>query len=671
MKKIKSSKLNRLINSPIPTSRNHQYSNVTLFNRREQEKESISNLKFQKTTSNFFNYKTLLPFVTSNNNKNKTKMNKTTYSKTTNNKTNSDLSNVPNTFYLTQNQNFFSDNNINIDFSNFSNGNLSDYGTKKNPIIGNVKLLSQFEEKTKSLSNTKKIKKKIDKKINQLTLEQHSLHKSIKQTRDALLMKYTINIKKERAIRLNENYENEIKTLERINKSLKKTEILFNEEFYTKFGEYIKQISLQRENEKEINSTLVERVMKLKGEISQIQTKIQKIDIDKNNIIRWIYFQILVKEKILSIPLHYKVILEDNEESYKSLLDNIQRRESTKINFDDKLHINFYRKNSMRRQSDKKIINQRRYTRYQMQIINNPNLFNHISQREIDRIKLYKYKPPFNSPIDFMDMIKKYEMENNKFLNIYNDLRLELRYLNKEKEQLKKEKQNELDLGNEIILSKKDELNNIKERYKVLVKEKINLKSYLKNNLKKLNSEKKKRRKTIYDFDNNKIYNYKSNLEDKIKYVYLTCQEVDINKIISSELIPNRKNTTKEEELIDFLSKIELVLSYLIGKLQIYRKNHIYYDEFKKIQSEIEKEHKIEKNKKQREQEMIKLKRLKDQIEERNEKIYFIPKRNCNDYYEYVKKKDDKKNKNKKKLKEPVFEDYMYDIEKYPRSFSQ
>ena len=149
MKKIKSSKLNRLINSPIPTSRNHQYSNVTLFNRREQEKESISNLKFQKTTSNFFNYKTLLPFVTSNNNKNKTKINKTTYSKTTNNKTNSDLSNVPNTFYLTQNQNFFSDNNINIDFSNFSNGNLSDYGTKKNPIIGNVKLLSQFEEKIK------------------------------------------------------------------------------------------------------------------------------------------------------------------------------------------------------------------------------------------------------------------------------------------------------------------------------------------------------------------------------------------------------------------------------------------------------------------------------------------------------------------------------------------
>ena len=670
MKKIKSSKFNRLINSPIPTSRNNQYSNVTLFNRREEERESITNLKFQKTTSNFYNYKNSLPFVTQTT-LNKKKMNKTSYSKNKHIKTNSDFSNYPKTFYLTQNQNFFSENNLNVDFSNCSNDNLSDYGTKKNPIKGNVILLSQFEEKAKSLNNTKRIKKRIDKKINQLSLEQHGVHESIKQTRDVLLKKYTINIKKERAIRLNENYENELKTLERIIKSLNKTQILFNEEFYTKFGDYIKQISLQRENEKEINSTLIEKVIKLKGEISQIQTKLQKIDIDKNNIIRWIYFQILVKEKILSIPLHYKVILEDNDESYKSVLDNIQRRESTKINFDDKLHMNFYRKNSVKRLSDKKIFYQRRYTRYQMQVVNNPNLFCHISQGEIDRIKLYKFKPAFNSPDDFMDMIKKYEMENNQNLNVYNDLRLELRYLNKEKEQLEKEKKNELDLGNEIILSKKDELKIIKERFKFLVKEKINLKSYLKNNLKKLHNEKKKRRKTIYDFDNNKLYNYKANLEDKIKSVYLTCQEVNLDKIISIELIPIRKNTTKEEELIDLLSKIELVLSYLIGKLQMYRKNNIYYDELKKIQSEIEKEHKIEKNRKQREQEMIKLKRLKEQIEERNEKIYFIPKRNCNDYYEYVKKKDDKKNKNKKKLKEPVFEDYMYDIEKYPRSFSQ
>ena len=32
-----------------------------------------------------------------------------------------------------------------------------------------------------------------------------------------------------------------------------------------------------------------------------------------------------------------------------------------------------------------------------------------------------------------MEVIKKYEMENNNNLNLYNDLRLELRYLNNEK----------------------------------------------------------------------------------------------------------------------------------------------------------------------------------------------------------------------------------------------
>ena len=83
-------------------------------------------------------------------------MNKTTYSKNKHIKKNSDFSNYPNTFYLTQNQNFFSENNLNIEFSNCSNDNLSDYGTKKNPIKGNVKLLTQFEEKAKSLNNTKR-----------------------------------------------------------------------------------------------------------------------------------------------------------------------------------------------------------------------------------------------------------------------------------------------------------------------------------------------------------------------------------------------------------------------------------------------------------------------------------------------------------------------------------
>ena len=78
MKKGKSSKSNRRMNSSLPSSRNQKYSNITLFNRKEKEKETILNLKCQNTTSNFFNYKNSLPFVSKNKNK---KMNNTSYSK--------------------------------------------------------------------------------------------------------------------------------------------------------------------------------------------------------------------------------------------------------------------------------------------------------------------------------------------------------------------------------------------------------------------------------------------------------------------------------------------------------------------------------------------------------------------------------------------------------------
>ena len=659
---MKKTKAIRLINSANPTSRNQKYSNKTLFNRREKERELISNLKDQKTTtSNFYNYKKSLPEVI--NNVNKLKQNNSIYSKTTK-ITNSDFSFIPNTFYLTQNQNF-SDLiiNNNNDFSSF---NLSEYGTKKKPFIGNIKLLNHFEEKTKSLEQVKKNKRKIDKKINKLNIRKSGLNDYIKKTKEVLLMNYTYNIKKERFIRLNENYENQKKTLDEIIKSLNISQKLFHEQFYNKFGDYIKQLSIKRENEKLINSNLLEKELKLKGEISQINSKIQKMTIDKNNIIRWIYFQISVKEKILNIPIHYQYIIEDQDDSFKLTDKNYKRGETIKNNVEDKFH-HVYRKNSVKRQSNKNLA-ARRFTKFLQKIENNNHSFINISNNEIERIKLYKDKPPFSSPNEFMDVIKKYEMENNNNLNLYNDLRLELRYLKKEKKELEKEKNNEINQVNEVISKKINELNNIKDRFEILIKEKNNLIKFMNENKNKFNKEKK--RKTIFDFENNKIYHYKPNLEERIKTVFKTCQEINLDKIISPDIFNKRKNNTKEEELIEFLSKIELVLSFLIGKLSVYRKNNIYFDELKKIQNEIEKENKIIKNKKQREQEILKIKKLKELIEERNQKNYFIPKKKVNNYFEFVKKKTKKISFQNNYFKEPNFEDFMYDIEK-KRSVSQ
>ena len=59
---------------------------------------------------------------------------------------------------------------------------------------------------------------------------------------------------------------------------------------------------------------------------------------------------------------------------------------------------------------------------------------------------------------------------------------------------------------------------------------------------------------------------------------------------------------------------------------------------------------------------MMKLKNLKEQVEERNNKIYFKPRKKVDTYYQYVIKKEKKNNNDDDQFKEPLFTDFMYDI---------
>ena len=59
----------------------------------------------------------------------------------------------------------------------------------------------------------------------------------------------------------------------------------------------IKELEIQKEIEKTLNTNLEEEILKVKNEISIIETKILKVEHEKNMIIRWIFFQISLKEK--------------------------------------------------------------------------------------------------------------------------------------------------------------------------------------------------------------------------------------------------------------------------------------------------------------------------------------------------------------------------------------
>ena len=82
----------------------------------------------------------------------------------------------------------------------------------------------------------------------------------------------------------------------------------------------IKELEIQKEIEKTLNINLEEEILKLKTEISIIETKILKVEHEKNMIIRWIFFQISLKEKKLILPIYYKYIIEEKEENIKKYL---------------------------------------------------------------------------------------------------------------------------------------------------------------------------------------------------------------------------------------------------------------------------------------------------------------------------------------------------------------
>ena len=156
----------------------------------------------------------------------------------------------------------------------------------------------------------------------------------------------------------------------------------------------------------------------------------------------------------------------------------------------------------------------------------------------------------------------------------------------------------------------------------------------------------------------------KPRLKEHVQQLYSTCQLMDFDKIISPELFVIKKIKTKEEEILDMLTRIEIVIVYIKNQFSLYNNiNGIYYDTYKKVMSVIDKDHKIAKAKRQREKEMIKLKKKMEQIEEKSKKLYFLPYRKTNDYLKYENNNENKKYYDDDNIyREPVLEDFLYDI---------
>ena len=641
-----------------------KYSNVDLFEKRMKEKEKLNTTLFSKHLKSFsLSNKSKSPFDLTYSTLPSSK--RTIFSPGRNKK----KINPFNITQITFSKKDYPNNNIHLFLTDtpliekrslsksnkrifFSNPNDSFYSSKNKNKNTNNSLLYLFERKF-DLSEKKK-KTKLQLKMNQMNRTNQKVRDYINKTRDIQLIKYTTIIQKERKIRLKETYDNKIQKVDDAISTINETNKLFCDEFLNKYNEFVKHSITQRETERTRNIQFMEQIIQLKNEISFIESKIRKVELDKKNILKWIYFQICVNEKKLKVPNHYKVIIQDSEENFKNNL-YIEKKEK---NIDISLNNNSlsptlsreFHKNSIKRNTI--FLNKKKYERNDTKInnrkesidksktISNTSTYKNYSKEEVERIRKYSYTITFSTIEDFIYQFKQFENMNINYIHAYNDLSESLIQLKKEKNLMILEWKKEMDYTIKLIEIKENELKEIKNKNQMLLNEINHLKGDYKNNYNdnfNYNSNKPE----------NKIYLAIISLYKKYSQINFYFDEIKIKRIL-----------TKEDEMLSILKLLEFYIDKLKNKLDIYKRQN--QEEVKNLQNNIEKLHKVEKSKRQREEHLIKIEKLKEKIEKRNNKIYLLPKKKYETYFfDFDSYKNKKKDIDEKNIIESNIEDYI------------
>ena len=520
----------------------------------------------------------------------------------------------------------------------FDNNNTynNNYHTHKNS--DNLETLKNFEKQINSIkcySDRNYYNIQLDIKTKKLNSTKKNKNEILDKTRLSKLFKYTLDIKKERVVRLKEQYENKLENVNDSINTMTMAKELFLQKFLIKFNDYVKYLTQQREIEKLKNSQLLNVILNHKKEISNIEAKIRKISQEKNFLLRWIFLLIQIKEKKKELPEHYKTIFENsnsnqNEINKSTSPKKIARRDSVKK----------YGRKMTRVIHDVVAINKvlnRRMTRKSS---------TRIMEEDYARLQKYKTNLIFEDYNDFIYNFQQFENETILKINEYNDIRYAIEELKNEKNFVElQENENNIKIE-KLIQEKEIELINIKEKNKKLLKQIEKGNNILEENNLKKNS-----------------YKLKDNLFQKVVQLFSNTQKIGFMNVIDISTLNQKKIVTKEEIIIDYLQKIEFVIDYLVNQFDSYNKfkNSYLYDNLRKIKNEIEKNHKIQKNMEQKLLEKERIKKLKIEIAKRYNKVNFISKRKTNDYYEIILRKEKKFIKNDDFIKDPKFEDFMYE----------
>jgi hypothetical protein len=508
-----------------------------------------------------------------------------------------------------------------------------------------LEIISENKKEEEKKESEEGKKHQLQKKIETLGgKKRDNVREYINKTREIVFMKYTIDMKKERAVRIKETYKNELESIKESIISMKEAKKMFEKEFYEKFEKYVKYLTHQKEKEKAEENNLSETKLKLETENKRLIAKIKKVEENKEKLEEYRDFLICVKEKKLKLPekffrrIHTQVQEDPNKENSDSkrggqhnttyitaLLDS--NRDSNKTKTKDKKNTSNYRD-------------------------------------DVDLFKKYENSQIFGSMTELIDEIKKMQNDNVNKLSEFNEVANTLNEAQKNIYIMKENDKNNFTYIVKDIEIKENQLRELKERNRKLVEERNLISEGGKSETSKnKNSEKKNlmRKSVLLPSFKNKFHQPK--LFARIFEVYKSARDANLN-IIGDKMISVYADSTRdtlievERKMLTMLQQIERTLDILLEKQNYFRINKP--KEFLQLNSILEDERKIKKTVEQKIMDQMRNEHKIKDIMDRDKKVQKLPRRILPQRYLPIERNKKEKKDNKNDKKDLTFEDLIY-----------
>lgn len=563
-----------------------------------------------------------------------------------------------------------------------------------------AEVLSQFVKDRINFNKKENLKtalkdKTTDYKRKIINLKKESTSEFKEKLRNHNYFKFSLKSKEELCERTKEQYQNELGFINDKIESCKTWKKL-NQDFFTdKIEEYLKFLMYQKSYEKNKVEDLVDEIINLKNDITRINSKMAKIELEKSKILRWIYFQIKLKEKMVILPSYYKTILE-NLNDISSYYDKQAKKLTTSYapkSMETNKNFNILTMSVKKRDRMKKSIKKTKVF-HSFDNIETPNLKNELitllnkkeAKEAYKRIKEYKTHLIYTVD-DFVDRMSCLERENLTLIKYHTDLKYKIKEYQKQLDKVIEEKNKILEIYNYNLSIELNELNRLKINHSTME----NLIKVFKNSY-YFNNDIKSRRRTRFLLNNDKGENFNMNIDSiispislikankkkneinnrnksknkkctkemlftKISELYDLCKTIKFNDERHYEVLKEKEKILKNYGIIYSIFCIEYCVNYLMNYIHNYEKNHKDGPKnMKKILNEIERAHR-EKNaaelRKQRLQRHIKLEK---DIEKRYNKVHIH-----NRQVTTVVKKKKRKIEVIKTQKIPSFDDFIFE----------